>query len=735
MNITTNKDFFSDENGIGRKPERRRGRRMTPLPIAENKISTTTSLGSSATRNVPRPRFEKPALPTRDPIASPSMSQLPPENPPAPEDAPARRTAFYQAAAPKKRDGAPAMPVPPAIPVIPNRPAPAQLPPRPLAPRPPLVPRAPLAGNRSLANNLGQGFSAPLPGTPPAPQRAPLPMGNTDKKLRIIPLGGLEEIGKNMTIFEYGDDIIIVDMGLLFPDSEMFGVDYLIPDVTYLVENKHKIRGTVITHGHMDHIGAIPYIVEKLGFPPMYGTPITLGIIKGRLEEFNQTNRQRLINIEADKDVLQLGAFRIRPFRLIHSIPGALGLEIETPTSRIVYATDWKFDYTPSSGEPIDFRNLAAIGSRGVDLLFSDSTNADRPGHSVSEKVVEAAIQGAVKEATGRLIVSMFASDLNRMQMALNAAAATGRKVLVQGRSMQNNMTMAIDLKAIIAPPDTIISERELARFPEEKILVLATGAQGQDNSALTRMAKGEHRLIKIKKGDTVILSASPIPGNERSISNMMEMIYKAGANVVYNKVLDVHTSGHAYQEDLKLMAALIRPRYFMPLHGERARRILHGKIAQEAGVAAENVIIADNGSVIEVGMGGTIAITDEVVPAGHVIVDGLGVGDIGAVVLRDRQAMAQEGIFVVITVYDVKKRQFITSPDIISRGFIYMRENEKFVNDIRNEIKRFLAAANSGAGKIDLNTVRNDLRDMLSKMLYMKTEREPIVIPVIIEL
>ncbi len=722
MNITTKKDVFSEENAGGRKAEKRRGRtRKTPLPIPESKLATTTrplpTRGQSSTSFRPR----VPAIPQTTPKPAPAQVQASDTTGDANKQ-PVKRTAFYQAAQPRKSEGQP-----PRNERREDR--------RPVIGRPQSRPQF-NQGNRSVAPVMSAGtYTTPLPSNPTIPQRSPLPPGATpDKKVRIIPLGGLEEIGKNMTLFEYGDDIIIVDMGFLFPDSEMLGVDYLIPDVSYLDDKKHKIRGAIITHGHMDHVGAIPYIIERLGFPTMYGTPITLGIVKGRLEEFNLLGRNKLVTIEADKDVIQLGAFRVRPFRLIHSIPGCVGLEIETPNGRIVYATDWKFDYTPSSGQPIDYRTLAAIGSRGVDLMFSDSTNADRPGHSVSEKVVEAAIMQSVQEAKDRVIVSMFASDLNRMQMAINAAAKTGRKVLVQGRSMQNNMEMAIGLKAMNIPEHTIISERELNRFNDSQILVLATGAQGQDNSALSRMAKGEHRLIKIKKGDTVILSASPIPGNERSVSNVMEMLYKAGASVVYNKVLDVHTSGHAYQEDLKLLAALIRPRYFMPLHGERAKRLLHGKIVQEAGVDPGRTVIADNGSIVLMDHTGAITLTDEHVPAGHVIVDGLGVGDIGAVVLRDRQAMAQDGIFVIISVFDSKKKAFVTSPDIISRGFIYMRENEKFVNDVRQEIKKFLTTATTGKSKIDMPAIRNDLRDFISKMLYQKTEREPIVIPVIIE-
>jgi ribonuclease J len=563
-----------------------------------------------------------------------------------------------------------------------------------------------------------------------------VPRTNLNQKLqnvKIIPLGGLEEIGKNMTIFEYGNDIFIIDMGFMFPDSEMFGIDYVIPDVSYLEDKKDRIRGVIITHGHLDHVGAIPYLIEKLGFPNLYGTQITLGMAKQRLEEFGLAEHVKLMNIEPDKDVLQLGVFKIHSFHLTHSIPGAIGLEVETPNGRVVYCTDWKFDYNPADGQPVDFRVLGSIGMKGVDLLLSDSTNADRPGYSISEKTVEATLSSAISEAKGRVIIAMFSSHLSRIQQTINAAAKNGRKVLVVGRSMQQNVEMAINLKAIIVPQNTLISEREVNRFRDEQVLVLSTGAQGEDRSALTRMASGEHRVIRIKKGDTVIISASPIPGNERSVSGLMDTLYKAGAQVIYNKILDVHTSGHANQEDLKLMLALMRPKYFIPLHGERSKLIAHGKLAEEIGVKPENIIIGDNGLILEISGDGRVYPTDNHVPAGYVMVDGLGVGDVGNIVLRDRQAMAQEGIFVIFAVYDNKQHRFLNSPDIISRGFIYMRENEKFVNDIRNEIRGFLTKAAENP-RVDLNQLRNELRDFISKKLYEKTEREPMVIPVITE-
>jgi ribonuclease J len=539
-----------------------------------------------------------------------------------------------------------------------------------------------------------------------------------------------------MTVFEYKDDILIVDMGFLFPDADMPGVDYIIPDVSYLEEKKHKIRGAIITHGHLDHIGAIPYLIEKLGFPTMYGTPVTMGLVKNRLEEFNLLGMGKIATIDPTKDVLQLGSFTVRPFRLIHSIPGSIGLEIETSNGRISYCTDWKFDYAPAEGQQVDLRELAAVGTRGVDLLFSDSTNATKPGHTISEKVIEAELDKSVAAADGRVVIAMFASSLARVQQTINIAAKHNRKVVIVGRSMQKNIEMMVSMRAMTIPPNTMISDRELTRFNDNQILVLTTGAQGEERAGLNRMASGEHKTIKVRKGDTVIISASPIPGNEKSVNGVMNLLYKAGATVIYNVTADVHSSGHAYAEDLKLMLALMRPNYFLPLHGERPKLVAHGKLAEEVGVNPNNVIIADNGSIVEMDHTGRVFLTESHVPAGYVMVDGLGVGDVGTVVIRDRQVMAKEGVFVTISVFNKARKQFIGSPDIISRGFIYMRENERFVNDIRSTVRTFLASHEQALrGPDDMAELKNDLRSMLEKLLREKTEREPMVIPVVIEI
>lgn len=553
-------------------------------------------------------------------------------------------------------------------------------------------------------------------------------------KLRIIPVGGLEEIGKNMTIFEYDKDIIVVDMGLSFPDTDMLGIDYVIPDATYLEEHKENIRGLIITHGHLDHIGAVPYLIEKVGFPNTYGSDVTIGLIKMRLEEFGIPDGGRLQVVSPDGDSIQLGVFKINFFRLNHSIPGAMGLEIETPYGILVYTTDWKFDYTPADGKPASFQHIAALGGKGIKVLFSDSTNVEKEGHTISEAVVERALIQVIEEAEGRIVIAMFSTLINRMQQVINAANKNGRKVLVVGMSMQKALEMAVGIKAVTIPPQVLISDRQAKNIADNKLVILSTGAQGEDRAALARMAKGEHRTIKIRKGDTVVISASPIPGNERSVSNVMDMIYRAGGHVIYNKDLDVHTSGHASKEDLKLMIALVKPEYFIPLHGERHKLILHARLAQQLGIEQQKCIVGSDGQIMEILPDGRIQITDEYIPHGFVMVDGLGVGDVGNIVIRDRQAMAQNGMFVASAIVDRANGKLKTSPDIISRGFIYMRENEELVNDARNLVRKIVTDAYGVGKKPDMTDVKEKMRRDLIKYLYDRTEREPLVIAVLKE-
>jgi ribonuclease J len=560
-----------------------------------------------------------------------------------------------------------------------------------------------------------------------------------EPKLKIIPIGGVEETGgKNCTVIEYKNDIIVIDMGFEFPDETMPGVDYVIPDVTYLEQNKSKIRGMLITHGHLDHIGAIPYIYERIGSPTIYSSPLSLGLIKSKLEEFGLDRMAKLSPIKVGEDVLQLGCFKVSSFRLTHSIPQTMGFSIETPEGLIVYATDWKFDHTPVDKKPADFVSLANLGASNPLVFLTESTNVERPGVSISEKEIEDSLLSIMENATGRLIVSTFSTLISRIQQILYVSKKLNRKVCFVGRSMLNTVEIATSLEALVIPQDTVIDVKDISKYADDRIVIVCTGSQGEDNAALSRISTGEHRQVRIKKGDLVILSSSPIPGNERSVSTLMDNLFRAGAQVVYQKLMDVHTSGHANQEDLKLMIALIKPKYLMPIHGERHKLMLHCKLAQDMGIVdEEHCLVADDGQVIEFSQGRG-EVTNKRIPASYVMVDGLGVGDVGNIVLRDRMAMAQDGIFVVIVTVDHKTNQIVTSPDIISRGFIYMRENEDLVHKARAEVKKIFAKYSNkdkSTAKADYSMVKQKLRDELGEHLFRETERRPMVIPVVIEI
>lgn len=557
-----------------------------------------------------------------------------------------------------------------------------------------------------------------------------------EPKLRIIPLGGVEETGgKNCTILEYKDDIIIIDMGFMFPDETMPGVDYVIPDVSYLEQNKKKIRGLLITHGHLDHIGAIPYVYEKIGSPTIYSSQLSLGLIRNKLEEFGLDRSAKLSPMKAGVDALQLGCFKVESFHVTHSIPQAMGFTIDTPEGLVVATGDFKFDHTPADGNPADFSALAMISNRKPLVLLEESTNIERPGASISEKALEESLMSIMESAKNRIIVSTFSTLISRIQQVLNVSKKLDRKVCFVGRSMVTTVEIALSLEALVVPKDTIIDVKDLNKYPDNRVVVVCTGSQGEDNAALTRIANGEHRQVKMKKGDLVILSSSPIPGNERAVSGLMDTLFRAGAKVVYQKLMDVHASGHANQEDLKLMLALIRPKYLIPIHGERHKLMLHSQIAQEMNIVDdEHCLVADDGQVIEFGKGKG-EVTNKRVPASYVMVDGLGIGDVGNIVLRDRKAMAQDGIFVIIVTVDHETGEVATSPDIISRGFIYMRENEQLVHKSRAEIKRIFAKyTEKPTPKTDFGYAKQKLRDEIGEFLFRETERRPMVIPVIIE-
>ncbi len=554
------------------------------------------------------------------------------------------------------------------------------------------------------------------------------------QNLRIIPMGGVEEVGENLTVFEYGDDIIVVDMGLAFPDETMPGIDYIIPDTKWLEENKRRIRGVIITHGHLDHIGAIPYILPKLGDPPIYTMPLTAGFIKKRLEEFGLLGRSR-INVLSKDDVLALGNFKVRFFGLNHNIPDSIGLSIVTPVGQVIYATDWKFDHTPADGKPSEFQKIAKFASEGVTLLMSDSTNAEKPGYCMSERDLGLTIDRTFSDIKGRIIFATFSTNISRVQQVFNAAAKYNRKVIVTGRSLVNNIEIALSLGYLKIQPKIIIKSEQAKKYPDNQIVVLTTGSQGEDAAGLARIARGDHKTIKLKTGDTAIVSASPIPGNERAIAAVLSNLTRLGAHVIYNKILDIHTSGHAHQEELKLMIALTRPKFFMPIHGEHHMIVRHAELGESMSIPKENIFSLDNGQILEISSAGTAKATeDSKIASGYVFIDGLGIGDVGEVVIRDRQVMAQDGMFVVIMTLDRRNGKLVNQPDIISRGFIYMKGNDDLIREVKHEVRKLVES--KGKEKLEPNWayLRNVVRDEIGEYLYQKTERRPMILPVVIE-
>lgn len=549
-------------------------------------------------------------------------------------------------------------------------------------------------------------------------------------KLRVYSLGGLGETGgRNMMVYETSGDILIIDCGIMFPEEKMLGIDFVIPDVSYLEKNKKKIRGMVFTHGHEDHIGGVPYIWPKLSCQ-MFATPLTKGLIEVKLEEFGISRAP--ISVVTAGEKIQLGEFNIEFIPLTHSIPDTVGLAIQTPVGLFFHATDWKFDYTPPLGSPIDFSLLANLSRKGVECLFSDSTNVEVPGYTISEKIVGETFDTIFKNAKGRIIVTSFASLINRVQQVINSAVKYNRKVAISGRSMEANVNIAMKLGYLKVPQGILQNITQINKLPPNQVAILCTGSQGEEYSALVRMASGEHRQIKIKEGDTVVISASPIPGNERSIAETIDNLYREGAEVIYGKRVDIHTSGHPGQEELKMLISLLRPKYFVPIHGEYRFLVQHAKLAQEVGIPSERIFVIENGQVLEFDKKGP-KISDLRIPSGYVLVDGLGVGDVGNIVLRDRQAMAKDGIFVVILTVDHKTGKILTSPDIISRGFIYMRQREDLVYQARQEVKKMFAR-HLEHYPMNLAYIRQAIRDEMGEFLFQKTQRRPMVIPVIIE-
>ena len=551
--------------------------------------------------------------------------------------------------------------------------------------------------------------------------------------LRIIALGGLEEVGRNMTVFEYKDDIIIVDMGLQFPEEDMPGIDYIIPNTAYLKDKRDRIRGIIITHGHYDHIGAIPHSMGRLGNPPIYATPLTAGIIKKRQEDFPQAPRLNIHEIK-ETDKIDLGCFKIEFFHVNHNIPDGVGIVIDTPVGRLVHTGDFKFDHDPVGDKPIDISRLKEISQPGVKVLMSDSTSAEKPGHSISEKEIQDNLEIIFKEAPGRIIIATFASLISRVQEVLNLAEKYDRKVAIDGYSMKTNVEIAKKLGYLKSQKGTIIRVNRANDYPNKKIVILCTGAQGEDNAVLMRIVNQEHRHIKIQKGDAIIFSSSVVPGNERTVQSLKDVLWRQGGRVYHYQMMDIHAGGHGQEEDLRAMLELIKPKFFIPIHGSYYMLKLHGEIAEAVGIPSKNIIIGRNGKVILLGQK-SIKISEERVPNNYVMVDGLGVGDVGQVVLHDRQTMAQDGMFVIIAVINSKTGRVYGEPDIISRGFVYLRESKDLLDQVRRKIKEIVSHTATSEHTVNWVYVKENIRDKIGQFLYTKTQRRPMVLPVIIEI
>ena len=553
---------------------------------------------------------------------------------------------------------------------------------------------------------------------------------NKKEKIRVIPLGGVNEIGKNMTVIEYKNEIVVIDCGLAFPEDEMLGIDLVIPDVSYLLKNKDKIRGIVLTHGHEDHIGALPYILKQVNVP-VYGTRLTLGIVGTKLMEHNMQS-DVTVNIVKPGDIIKFDDLSVEFIRSSHSIAEACMLAIKTPLGTIVHSGDFKIDYTPIDGAVMDFARLAELGHEGVTLFMCESTNVERPGYTMSERTVGDTFDKIFSEEKNRIIVATFASNIHRVQQIINSAEKVGRKVAVTGRSVENISAMAIQLGNLTAAEGTLVDIDRINDYPNEKIVIITTGSQGEPMSALSRMAASEHRKVEIRKNDLIIISANPIPGNEKLISRVINQLFKKGANVIYESLADVHVSGHARQEELKLVHTLVKPKYFMPVHGEYRHLKRHEILAQKMGMAEESIFVADIGQVLEITKDG--AKFNGNVAAGQVLVDGLGVGDVGNIVLRDSKHLSQDGIMTVVVTIEKASQQVLAGPDIISRGFVYVRESEDLMGGARNVVKKSLDKCLKN-NVSEWSTLKTCIKDDLREYLYERTKRKPMILPIIMEI
>lgn len=547
-------------------------------------------------------------------------------------------------------------------------------------------------------------------------------------RLQIIPLGGLGEIGKNMTVFRYGDEIIVIDAGMAFPEEDMLGIDIVIPDFSYLIENKDKIKAILITHGHEDHIGSLSYLLRDVS-APVYATRLTCGLIEGKLKEAHISNYD--LHVVKSGDEFKAGSFKFGFFHVCHSIPDSCGIYLRTPIGTIVHSGDFKFDHSPVDGELTDLYKLAELGHRGVLVLCADSTNAQVPGYTQSEAVVAKSLMEAYSDAKGRIILATFASNVSRIQMAVDAAVAYKRKVCVFGRSMVNVVNIALEMGYLTAPEGTFIEPEEMNRYRDDRLCILTTGSQGEPMAGLSRMADGSHRQVQIHAGDTVIISASPIPGNETSVGRTIDNLMRLGAHLVTSSTTKVHVSGHGSQEDLKTMLSLVRPKFFIPVHGEYRMLCQHAGLAESLGVNKQNILIGENGDIFE--FTNKSAKINGKVQAGPVFVDGLGVGDVGNIVIRDRQQLAQDGVVIVVIALEKGSNQVLAGPDIVSRGFVYVRDSEALLTEARERIESVLDRCEAG-NVTEWNAIKTQIRDTLGKYFYDKTKRRPMILPIIQE-
>ena len=555
-------------------------------------------------------------------------------------------------------------------------------------------------------------------------------MKNEKAKVKIIPLGGVNEIGKNLTAIEYKNDIVVIDCGLKFPDEDMFGIDLVIPDITYLIKNKEKVSGIFLTHGHEDHIGALPYVLRQLNVP-VYGTKLTLGIVETKLKEHGLLSSTELIRVKP-RDVIRLNSVSVEFIKTNHSIADSVAIAVHTPLGVVLHTGDFKIDYTPIDGELMDFARFAELGKKGVLAMMADSTNVEKQGYTKSERIVGESLTRIFGKTKGRIIIATFASNIHRIQQIIDAATVYGRKVAVSGRSMENIINVAIELGYIEVAENTLVPIDAINKYNNDQIVIITTGSQGEPMSALSRMASAEHKKVNIVEGDTIIISATPIPGNEKLVSKIVNQLFKKGAEVIYGSAENIHVSGHACQEELKLMQTLIKPKNFIPVHGEYRHLKQHGELAIKLGLNPKNVVIPEVGNVIEVNRSG-IRKSGTVI-SGQISVDGLGVGDVGNIVLRDRKHLSQDGILTVVVTLSKDNKTIVAGPDIISRGFVYVRESEGLIDEAREIVRNTLLECEE-KNITDWATLKSNVRDELRSYLYEKTKRKPMILPIIMEI